>query len=125
MEHSEIAIRLNQDIFRIKMEKQTNKTVMYADGTLPLASVPSTLESFRLGRTKGKEENRREVFCPPTMPPPAPAMALCLRNIAKADWYGGYALCSQALPSQPMPTSGPTLRGTKVDCGRFRSALDG
>lgn len=94
VEHSEIAIRLNQDIFRIKMEKQTNKTVMYADGTLPLASLPSTLESFSLGRTKGKEGNRRKIFCLPMMRmPPAPAMALCLRNTVKADWYGPYTLC--------------------------------
>lgn len=49
-EHSEIAIRLNQDIFRIKIEKQANKEIMYADDILLLASLPSTLESFE--RTK-------------------------------------------------------------------------
>lgn len=85
VEHSEIAIRLNQDIFRIKMEKQTNKTVMYADGALPLASLPSTLESFTLGGTKGREENRREVFCLPKMTPQGPGMGVCLGNFAKAD----------------------------------------
>lgn len=34
------------------MEKQTNKTVMYADGILPLASLPSALESFIWGEQK-------------------------------------------------------------------------
>lgn len=39
LEHGEIAIRLNQDIFRIKIEKQANKEIMYADDTLLLASL--------------------------------------------------------------------------------------
>lgn len=60
VEHSEIAIRLNQDIFRIKIEKQANKEIMYADDILLLASLPSTLESFE--RTKRNEDKREEAF---------------------------------------------------------------
>lgn len=61
VEHGEIAIRLNQDIFRIKIEKQANKDIMYADDTLLLASFPSTLEGFK--RTKRKEDTREGPFC--------------------------------------------------------------
>lgn len=45
--HSAIAIRRNQGIFRIKMEKQANKEIMYADDRLPLASLPSTPEGLK------------------------------------------------------------------------------
>lgn len=62
MEHSEIAIRLNQDIFRIKIEKRANKEIMYADDIHLLASLPSTLES--LERTKRNENNSEEAFLP-------------------------------------------------------------
>lgn len=62
VEHGEIAIRLNQDIFRIKIEKQANKDIMYADDTLLLASFPSTLEGFE--RTKRKEDKREGAFLP-------------------------------------------------------------
>jgi hypothetical protein len=61
VEHGEVAIRLNQDIFRIKIEKQANKAVMYADDILLLASLPSTLVSFK--GTKRNEENKKETFC--------------------------------------------------------------
>lgn len=60
VERSEIAIRLNQDIFRIKIEKQANKEIMYADDILPLASLPSTLENCE--RTKRTEDNSEEAF---------------------------------------------------------------
>lgn len=63
VEHSEIAIRLNQDIFRIKIEKQPNKEIMYADDILLLASLPSTLESFE--RTKRNEDDSKEAFLLP------------------------------------------------------------
>lgn len=54
VELGEIAIRLNQDIFRIKIEKQANKDIMYADDTLLLASFPSTLEG-------SKEQKERKI----------------------------------------------------------------
>lgn len=47
LEHSEIAIRLNQDIFRIKIEKQANKEIMYADDILLLASLTSALRVLK------------------------------------------------------------------------------
>lgn len=47
VEHSEIAIRLNQDIFRIKIEKQANKEIMYADDILLLASLTSALRVLK------------------------------------------------------------------------------
>lgn len=72
MEHSEIAIRLNQDIFRIKIEKQANKDIMYADDILLLASLPSTLESFE--RTKRNEDKREEAFLPFSRMMVVPAM---------------------------------------------------
>lgn len=52
-EHSETAIRLNQDIFRIKTEKQANREVMFADDILLLASLPGSVERYE--RTKGNE----------------------------------------------------------------------
>ena len=60
VKHSEIAIRLNQDIFRIKIEKQANKDIMYADDILLLASLPSTLESFE--RTKKTRIRGKRLF---------------------------------------------------------------
>lgn len=76
------------------MEKQTNKTVMYADGILPLASLPSALESFIWGEQKerGKIGERFSA-------PPAPAMVPCPGSIAKAEGHGRHTLCNQVLPS--------------------------
>ena len=62
VEHGEIAIRLNQDIFRIKIGKQTNKDIMYADDALLSPSFRSTLEGFE--RTKRKEATREGAFLP-------------------------------------------------------------
>lgn len=53
MEHSETAVRLNQDIFRIKTEKQANKEIMFADDIRLLASLPGSVE--RCERTKRNE----------------------------------------------------------------------
>lgn len=98
VECGEIAIRLNQDIFRIKMEKQTNKTVMYADGILPLASLPSTLESFIWGEQKERGKIG-ESFPASLETTPARAMVPCPGSIGKAEGHGRHTLCSQVLPS--------------------------
>lgn len=61
VELGEIAIRLNQDIFRIKIEKQANKDIMYADDTLLLASFPSTLEGSK--EQKERKIRGKVLFC--------------------------------------------------------------
>lgn len=56
------------------MEKQTNKTVMYADGILPLASLPSTLESSIWGEQKERGKTGESFPASLEEPTPTPAM---------------------------------------------------